>query len=130
MRGEIGRKLAGRKEGKIRMKVIIAGGRDFKGTAKSLASLIHYMCRLPITEVVCGMARGADTYGYDFAKKFKIPIKEFKPDWNKFGKSAGYRRNQEMGEYADYAILFPGGKGTAHMKNIMIKLGKPYVEIN
>ena len=70
---------------------------------------------------VCGKAKGADTLGEKFALKYGINIKYFPADWNKYGKSAGYKRNVEMAEYAkeDNGILVAfwdrKSKGTKHM---------------
>lgn len=38
-------------------------------------------------------------------------------DWNKYGKSAGYKRNEQMAIYADACLAFWDGKskGTKHM---------------
>jgi hypothetical protein len=51
----------------------------------------------------------------------------FPPDWKKYGKSAGYRRNKEMAEVADALVAFWDGKskGTANMIDLMRKAGKP-----
>jgi hypothetical protein len=48
--------------------------------------------------------------GYDL---IKCPA-----NWNRFGKSAGYRRNAIMASLATHAILFPGGRGTEHMRRL------------
>ena len=41
--------------------------------------------------------------------------------WKKFGKRAGYRRNEQMAEVADALIAFWDGssRGTKHMIDIM-----------
>ena len=45
---------------------------------------------------------------------------EFPADWDKHGKSAGYKRNLEMAENADALIAFWDGesRGTKHMIDI------------
>ena len=80
-----------------------------------------------ITEIVSGKARGMDTLGEKWAKEHNIPIKEFPADWNKYGKSAGYRRNEQMSLYADSAVIImtKGSLGSTHMKNLMEKVKKP-----
>jgi len=58
------------------------------------------------------------------------PVAKFPADWNKFKKSAGYKRNVEMAENADALIAFYDGKskGTGHMidiakeKNLLIRI--------
>ena len=97
------------------MKTIIAGGRDYRFTVDDWVFLddIHFVAT--ITEVVSGGATGADAEGERWAKKRGIPVKYFPADWKTHGKSAGPKRNQQMAEHADAAILFPGGRGTADM---------------
>ena len=70
--------------------------------------------------IVSGTAKGADKLGELYGKQNDYPIKKFPADWDAFGKSAGYRRNVEMAEYADMLIAFWDGKskGTEHMINI------------
>ena len=108
------------------MKVIIAGGRDFTnwGTFFQVINKWEFM----ITEVVCGDARGADTFGSTWAENHNIPIKHFPADWERYGKSAGYIRNAEMGEYGDALIAFWNGHstGTKHMIKTMQFAKKPY----
>lgn len=103
------------------MKVIVAGGRDFLPDKKHTDWLLLQFNELKITELVCGMARGADLFGYSIAKEMNISIKEFPALWEKYGKSAGYKRNEQMAQYAEACILFPGGKGTKHMENLANK---------
>jgi hypothetical protein len=100
------------------MKAIIAGGRDFVPLQIHIDWLLNIIAEQKITEIVCGMAKGADMFGYRIAKIEGLLIKEFPADWNKYGKSAGYKRNEQMADYADICILFPGGRGTMHMRNI------------
>lgn len=81
-----------------------------------------------ITEVVCGMARGADTWGRMWAEENGIPVKKFPAEWNKFGRAAGPIRNSQMAEYADSLIVFiySGSRGSKNMLDTMAKLKKPY----
>jgi len=97
------------------MKVIIAGGRNIIALPKDYDTLDKLVGKWPITEVVSGGARGADTEGEIWAKSRGYPIRQFLPDWNKYGKSAGMRRNFQMAEYGDILWVFPGGKGTDNM---------------
>lgn len=109
------------------MKTIIAGGRNYYFTQEDIVFLDSI--KTQITEVVCGMASGADTCGKVWAEENGIPVAKFPADWNKFGKSAGFRRNREMAEYAYSLIAFPGGTGTKNMVETMKKLGKPVIEV-
>ena len=99
------------------MKVIIAGSRNYNNSATIHNGVIS--SGFIITEVVSGMASGVDNLGLNWAKFNDIPYKEFPADWNKYGRSAGPRRNRQMAEYADALILFWDGKsaGSKSMLN-------------
>lgn len=98
------------------MRVIIAGGRDYELTADDYRFLDSMHAYLHFTEVVCGMARGADWGGKTWAESHGVPVAKFPADWDEYGKRAGYVRNVKMSENADAFICFPGGSGTEHMR--------------
>lgn len=104
------------------MKVIVAGSRSFNDYPR----LKRVMATISATEIVCGEARGADKLGRRYAEENGIPIKSFPAQWDKYGKSAGFIRNHEMGDYADYLVAFWDGKsrGTKEMIEYIRKLGK------
>lgn len=103
------------------MKVIIAGSRDIKDMA--LVEQAIRESRFRISEVVCGMARGVDTVGLEWADDHNIPVARFYADWNVHGKAAGYKRNAAMAEYADALIAVWDGrsKGTRNMIHLARK---------
>lgn len=111
------------------MRTIIAGSRSLCHPGYLRLALNDCEWRDRITEVVCGMAKGADMLGFDWATEQGIPIKRFFPDWDRYGKRAGLIRNREMGDYADALIALWDGDstGTTHMISYMRHLGKPYV---
>ena len=112
------------------MKVIIAGTRNI--TDKKAVEEAIKESGFEITELVCGMARGVDELGFDWAEANDISIRKFYPNWKKFYKAAGKVRNREMAFYADalIAVWDENSKGTKHMIESMSKLMKPfYVKI-
>jgi len=114
------------------MKVIIAGGRNFKPRDKHVEWLRKIFKEINPTEIVSGGAKGADKFGEFIADKFHIDKNIFKAPWkeiigkpwyeiksNQYGDywvKAGTYRNGQMARYADACILFPGGSGTANMR--------------
>lgn len=114
-------------------KVIIAGSRGF-----SNYKLLREKCNEYLREkrkdyniiIISGGARGADTLGEKYAQDEGFSLEVFPANWNKFGKSAGFRRNEQMAEVADALIAFWDGKshGTKHMieimenKNLLVKI--------
>lgn len=71
------------------MKVAVIGSRGFNNYNK----VVETLSGLTITEIVSGGAVGADKLGERFANENNIPTKIFLPDWEKYGKSAGFKRN-------------------------------------
>ena len=111
------------------MKIVIAGNRsfhDYQLLCETLAPERHR-----ITQVITGGARGADQLGFRWALKHHIRSRCFAPDWERFGKTAGVRRNHQMAQAGDLLIAFWDGQsaGTAHMVQCMHQLGKPVVVV-
>ncbi len=109
------------------MKVIIAGSRHMPIDQQYLISKAIKKSGFKISEVVCGMAKGADTWGLWWALHHDIPVKRFPADWDTYGKAAGPIRNKQMADYADAAIIFiwDGSRGSENMRVQMEKLKKP-----
>jgi ABC-type enterochelin transport system substrate-binding protein len=107
------------------MKVIIAGGRNFRDYNKLRESCDNILVNQKEVEIVSGTAAGADTLGERYAQEKGYEVKKFPAQWDLYGKSAGYKRNQQMAEYADGLIAFWDGKskGTKHMIDIANKMG-------
>ena len=99
------------------MILCITGGRDFTDREFVFKTLDRVHAHRAIECLVYGGARGADNLSALWAKSRGIKTKLFPAQWERFGKSAGYRRNTEMLESGiDGLVAFPGGRGTAHMK--------------
>lgn len=113
------------------MKLIVAGSRDLDEElvyAELVKLRIQNHDIVQATEIVSGCAKGADTAGEMYGDFYDIPVKKFPAKWGSLGKRAGLIRNEEMGEYADCAIVFMkmgGSRGSQHMIDTMKKLGKP-----
>jgi hypothetical protein len=99
------------------MKLIIAGGRDYRFNERDKFALVTLCDHLQVTEVVSGGAPGADECGEDWAHNHEFPVVVFPANWAEYGPFAGPIRNKQMAEYADAVVLFPGGKGTQSMYN-------------
>lgn len=101
------------------LKVIVAGSRGFNDYGLLIEKLDILFTNViwETIEIVSGTARGADELGEKYATDHGLKIKQFPADWNKYGRSAGYKRNKEMAEYADAAVIFWDGKskGAKHM---------------
>lgn len=99
------------------MKLIIAGSRCFEDYEKLCKEVDEVADWNPITEILCGEAKGADSLGRRYAEDRGIKVSSYKPDWKVYGRAAGIRRNQRMAQDADALIAFWDGqsKGTWNM---------------
>lgn len=108
------------------LRVIIAGGRSFNDYERLKRVMGHLLSKT--TEeivIVCGMARGADSLGEQYAKEKGYEVRRFPADWKGLGKSAGYKRNEQMAQNADALVAFWDGqsRGTKHMIDLACKYG-------
>lgn len=110
------------------MKVIIAGSRGLADQVQLAQVMTAFVAAhgLP-TEVVSGGARGVDQMGEAWARAQGIPVRQFLPDWDTYGRAAGPRRNGEMAAYADALVAIWDGRsrGTLNMIEQMRQLRKP-----
>ena len=105
-------------------KWVVAGSRGFQNY-KLLESELDKI-QDQISEIVCGEAKGADTFGRIYGESHNIKVSSFPADWQRYGKAAGYMRNKEMAEYAHKAIVFWDGAspGSKDMITKMKELNK------
>jgi len=108
------------------MRLIIAGSRtitDGLWVSSELDRLTHG--GRDIEAVLSGGARGVDRLGEAWAVGHDIPVEVFLADWDRYGRSAGYRRNELMAAHADALAAFWDGtsRGTKHMIEIARKQG-------
>jgi hypothetical protein len=100
-------------------KVIIAGTRDFNDYELLKQKCDFYLSQKQGITIISGLCTGADTLGIRYAREHEYPYIGFPADWNKYGKSAGPKRNEQMANIADACIVFWNGtsKGTLDMIN-------------
>ncbi len=97
------------------MKVLICGSRGFDDSAL----IRNVLSPLNATLVIHGGARGADQAGGFVAEQLGIDQVAYPANWTKYGRSAGFRRNEQMLDEAkpDLVLAFYAGTrtpGTAH----------------
>lgn len=112
-----------------KVKIAIVGSRTFNDYSV-LSGFIRNKCNehhLTPTAVVSGGARGADTLGARYANDYQLPLILHKPDWNRYGKAAGFLRNKDIIKDCDVCFAFWDGKsrGTEDDINICKQMGKP-----
>ncbi len=99
------------------MRIAIVGSRNYN----FLHQVRKFVRTLPQgTVVVSGGARGVDDIAEREAAKCGLETKIFPADWDRYGKSAGYKRNVQIVDYSDMIVAFwvAGSKGTRHTIDI------------
>lgn len=105
------------------MKLIIAGSRGFTSYETLRTKLNQLGLEDKQLTVISGCAKGADQLGEQWAHEFGKQLIKMPADWDQFGKSAGYKRNEEMAKIATHLVAFWDGKspGTKHMIDLAEK---------
>lgn len=82
--------------------------------------------------IISGNANGADKLGERYAKERGYELITKPADWDRFRKSAGYRRNAEMADIGNAAAIFWDGesKGSKHMIDLAKEKGLAVRVIN
>jgi hypothetical protein len=112
------------------LRTIIAGSRSI--TAPGSLERAIQNSGFSIGTVISGTARGVDQLGEAWARRNSVRLEQCPADWGKYGRSAGYIRNQRMVDTAEAAIVVWDGRsrGSQHTIGIARKKGIPvYVEI-
>ena len=108
----------------MRLRTIVAGSRGITGYVYVRECLDHGV-PWKIDCVLSGTARGVDQLGERWAAERNIAVERYPADWNLHGKSAGYKRNEEMARNAAALVAFWDGisRGTKHMIDIAHRHG-------
>ena len=110
------------------LRVIIAGGRefsDFDVLSNCLNAVLGKAYKTgDEVRIISGTARGADRMGEQFAVNSHLEVDRYPADWDRYGRSAGYKRNVQMAKAATHLVAFWDGesRGTKHMIDIAKEL--------
>ena len=85
------------------MHIIIAGSRTLRD-GRDIWDLVESLPR--DTTVITGGAQGADAFGTGYAIARGLKVLVFKPNWDKYGPSAGFKRNEQMLVFGDPDAVF------------------------
>jgi len=108
------------------MKLAIIGSRSvncYPTVSREVKSM-----RFNVSEVISGGAVGTDSLAEKIAAELNVKLTIIKPEWRRFGKSAGIIRNKKIVEESDFCIAFWDGKskGTHSGIEFCKKMNKGY----
>ena len=108
------------------IKLAIIGSRSFNDYSLLENKLKEYLSKVEL--VVSGGATGADSLGEQWAKNNNIQTLIFPANWDKYGRRAGFIRNEDIIKNCDGCIAFWDGKspGTKHSLSLCEKYNKPF----
>ena len=103
------------------MKVAVIGSREIE-----IDDFGKYL-PMDTTLLISGGAKGVDACVKRYAQAHNIPLKEFLPDYRRYGKGAPLKRNESIVESSDLVLAFWDGqsKGTANVIELCIKWNRP-----
>lgn len=114
------------------LRVLVFGGRNYNASRLVYQALDHLALKHGKFLVINGGAKGADTLGKQWGLSHGHPVITMDAAWEALGNNAGHIRNGWMLKYAtpNYAVGFPGGRGTADMARKLsdagVTLWSPY----
>lgn len=115
------------------MKVAIVGSRSIINQmfVEYLFRCFTYIFGTP-TKIISGGAKGIDSFAEDFAHTFNIDLQVFKSDWAKYGKKAGFIRNEDIIKNCDICLAIWDGEshGTKHDLELCEQYKKDLVLFN
>jgi predicted Rossmann fold nucleotide-binding protein DprA/Smf involved in DNA uptake len=108
------------------MKIAVVGSRDYPDLGQVSDFIKKIASKYPDATIVSGGAKGVDTTAQLMAEALNLSTEIFLPDWEAFGRSAGYKRNVQIVEAAEVVVAFQfnGSRGTQHTIEIARKAGK------
>ena len=114
----------------LEKRIVVAGCRDYENYTRAKVYIDYCISEIKNKYTlifVSGGCRGADYLGERYALENGYKIEKYKANWEKYGKSAGPRRNKKMAQIADYIICFWYGKskGTKSMIMLAKQFNKP-----
>jgi hypothetical protein len=98
------------------MRLLVCGGRSFDDAALLNRTLDELHAQTPVTFLINGGQRGADTLAQQWANANHIQSVAYPPEWRRYHRAAGPIRNTQMlREKPDLVVAFKGGDGTRDM---------------
>ncbi len=104
---------------------LVVGSRSFDDYNFMQQQLDYFLVNHKDIVIVSGGARGADRLAERYAKEHGYQLKIFYAKWDEYGKSAGYRRNEEMHQFISQfnkrgVVAFWDGESSGTKQNFIL----------
>lgn len=112
------------------MRILVTGSRDWGNRAVIEEALSPYSRRDNAILVSGACPTGADAIAEEIWEGWGLPVERHPADWKRYGKRAGFIRNQEMvdlGAYWCLAFRRNYSPGTTHCANAAHMAGIPVI---
>ncbi len=112
--------------------VMVCGSRSITDVTWVERQIVEYLKEIYSGDmdfiIINGLAKGVDMIAKNWAESHKVGTWDFPAEWDKYGRSAGYRRNVTMVEKCDYCLILWDGQshGTKHDIDLCIEKNKPH----
>ncbi len=118
------------------IKLAIVGSRGFDNYSDLELAVKNHFCGYDhehdvfdpyFNEIISGGAAGADKMAETIAEHLGVKMTVFKPDWEKYGKRAGFLRNEDIIKASTHVLACWDGisRGTGNSLGIAKRLKKP-----
>lgn len=110
----------------MKKKIAIIGSRNITDYSILVDFIFKHLNINEIDSVISGGAKGVDSLAEQFANEFNLSTKIFIAEWTKYGKGAGFKRNNDIIINADIIFVLWDGKsaGTKHSIDLAKKYNK------
>jgi hypothetical protein len=125
------------------MRLVVFGGRDCRDRELVWDELDQFVLNDSLVSsianliIICGHDpwephhQGVDQLAYEWARARRVPVATFPAPWHRLGLRAGPARNARMLDmHPDHGLQFPGGRGTANMRDNLDAAGVPVTEVH
>ena len=120
-------------DGQNEQRLLVTGSRDWDDEIAIFSAVASVAIPPESWTLVSGACpTGADRIAEEFAEGLGMTVERHPADWNRHGKSAGFRRNSEMVELgAEVCLAFikNGSKAASHTAGLAEKAGIETIRI-
>ena len=99
-------------------RIAVVGSRDFGNLSFVTTLLDKVLAMSKDISIVTGGADGVDKTAEDWAKAHGVECKVYPADWEQFGERAGIKRNAEIIENSDTAMVFWDGESAGSLDSL------------